>query len=471
MSRKWLFCGVVLASVACASAGSPGSSGSSRGGSDPLGSYDPDRSDVAGGAPQFSGVYHEMGLAAPGPPISYVARTGAFATQTPDTSLLLVGLSIPNHGLTFRHSAGGNTASYVVELMLRTDSMSVGQARDSEIVRVPTAREISRSDESIIYHRVFRVPPGAYMLVSRVVDVTGARQAEQRLEVRVPRFVLPAVSTPIPVYESGPRPGLNAAPDVLPAPRGTYVFGVDDSAHVYLESYGGAAPVLLELMDQQGMVIWRGSTTPARVGNGFRSGVVGVPLSGADMGILTLRAVRAGAADTTHASLFLGFSPDLPVVSFEQMVSYLRFFAAPDQLRQLRSATPARRGAVWAAFLRATDPDPTTPRNEAMDAYFMRIRDANEAFRGEGRGGWLSDRGMVYVGLGPPASSFEQYGYLYSPGDIMNRTSGRTRLLVWDYPDLQTRLVFYSPMESGGWRLTHQSALVFPSLLYRNRSH
>lgn len=466
MSLKWLTCGAIVAIAACSSIGTGPAS------HDPLRSYDPERMDVPGDNTGFATLYREMGLAASAPPISFVARVGSFATQSPDTSVVLVGLSIPNRGLTFRHVGSGNAAGYVVELVLESDGVTVRQVRDSESVRVPTAREITRGDESIIYRRAFRVPPGEYRFVSRVKDVAGERQSEQNLTVAVPRFTRPSVSTPVPVYEGTPRSALSAEPELLPAPRGSFVFGVDDSAAVYLESYGAGSPVLLELRDRRDSLAWSGAAvlTHGKAPN-LASAIVRVPLTGADMGVLTLRATRAGWADTTRAALFLGFGPDLPVVSFDQMLSYLRFFARPERIRALRVAPPAQRGAMWAEFLRSTDPDPSTPRNEALESYFVRIRDANESFRGDVKGGWLSDRGMVYVGLGSPSVAYEQYGNLYMPGDIATRNGGRARLLVWEYPDIHARVIFYDEMDSGLWRLTQQSASVFPSLLYRRLSH
>ncbi len=296
----------------------------------------------------------------------------------------------------------------------------------------------------------------------------------------VPRFTRPSVSTPMPVYEATPRSSLAAMPDLLPAPRGSFVFGVDDSAAVYLESYGAGPAVLLQLRDRRDSLAWSGtavltrgtsSGSTAGMASGFASAVVRVPLTAAGMGLLTLTATRAGRADTTRAALFLGFGPDLPVVSFGQMLSYLRFFASPERLKALRTAPPARRGAMWSEFLRSTDPDPSTPRNEALEDYFVRIRDANDTFRGDVRGGWLSDRGMVYVGLGSPAAAYEQYGNLYMPGDISSGNGGRARLLIWEYPDIHARVVFYDQMDSGLWRFTQQSASVFPSLLFRRLSH
>ncbi len=53
-------------------------------------------------------------------------------------------------------------------------------------------------------------------------------------------------------------------------------------------------------------------------------------------------------------------------------------------------------------FWRRRDPDPDTEENEFKMEYFNRIERANKLFKAEGRPGWLTDRGRIYVLLGPP---------------------------------------------------------------------
>jgi hypothetical protein len=45
---------------------------------------------------------------------------------------------------------------------------------------------------------------------------------------------------------------------------------------------------------------------------------------------------------------------------------------------------------------------PATPGNEFRDEFFQRIRHAAENFGEVGRPGWQTDRGEVFVVLGPP---------------------------------------------------------------------
>ena len=76
-----------------------------------------------------------------------------------------------------------------------------------------------------------------------------------------------------------------------------------------------------------------------------------------------------------------------------------------------------------------TDPNKTTPENEAFNQYFGRIGAANTRFTDEGVPGWRTDRGEVFIALGAPDESIET-----SPG-----TSGR--VVRWTYLELPARAV------------------------------
>lgn len=53
-------------------------------------------------------------------------------------------------------------------------------------------------------------------------------------------------------------------------------------------------------------------------------------------------------------------------------------------------------------FWKRRDPYPDTEENEFKMEYFNRIERADELFHGEGRPGWMTDRGRIYILFGPP---------------------------------------------------------------------
>lgn len=54
-------------------------------------------------------------------------------------------------------------------------------------------------------------------------------------------------------------------------------------------------------------------------------------------------------------------------------------------------------------FWKRRDPDTDTARNEYKVEYEDRLEKAGSLFRGEGRPGWLTDRGRIYILFGPPS--------------------------------------------------------------------
>jgi len=164
-----------------------------------------------------------------------------------------------------------------------------------------------------------------------------------------------------------------------------------------------------------------------------------------------------------RAPLFVTFGEDIPLMSFEDMLGYLRYFASSSRLKTLRDAPPERRASVWAEFLRATDPIPETSINEDMQGYFNRIQQANVQFRMDRNPGWLSDRGMVFVALGEPDQILERS---VNQTLSVSQASTAARLQVWQYRQYNSQLTFYE--ETGRWKLTRPSESEF-SLLNARR--
>jgi len=190
------------------------------------------------------------------------------------------------------------------------------------------------------------------------------------------------------------------------------------------------------------------------------SGTVRVPVSAIGIGALWIVARSSLSADSAQAPLFVSFGDDLPVASFEEMLSYLRYYTTSERIQEMRNAPPGERANAWASFLASTDPSPSTPQHEGLQAYFARIRVANERFRQEGGAGWLTHRGMVYVTLGDPDQVLEPSGLDYGQ---------RGQAQIWDYRRHQLRLVFVDRTGFGRWELNPSSEVEFQSVLRREQ--
>jgi GWxTD domain-containing protein len=416
-------------------------------------------------APDVSELYREIGLLAAPAPVSFVGKVSSFASTFPDTTLVLVSISLPNRALTFTREGDRYRAPYEVKLSLNRGDIEVASVNAMEIVRVGSFREINRTDESIIFQHYFHVKPGVYAISAMVRDVGGSRGATQQANITVPALGSGRLSTPVLVYEASGRSTLDSAPGLLASPRSSAVFGRDSTVAIYVEAYGQGTrlPVDFVVRNDKGVQLWRDSTNLARRGALF-SGVVSVPISSVGVGIAQVSFSRRDAADSVKAPLFVSFGEDIPLMSFEDMLGYLRFFASSGRLSALRNAPPERRASVWAGFLRSTDPVPETPINEEMQAYFGRIQLANAQFRMDRNPGWLSDRGMVFVALGDPDQIIERNVNQTVSTTQMGSTS---RLQIWQYRNYNSQLIFYE--ETGKWRLTRSSETEFLALNARRQ--
>lgn len=411
----------------------------------------------------MSGVYTQMGLLAPDGSLPFVGKIAYFGTSSPDSTLLLVTTSFANRSLTFVREGDQFAAPYEVRINLSKDSVPVQAITAAEVVRVGSFREIGRSDESVIFQRFIRLVPGQYRIGVAVRDGGSAKSASQQGTINVPSMKAGSLSTPISVYEARLRLNLDSVPRLLPSPRSAATFGLDSAIVLYLEAYGNSArtPVRVSIANEKNVTLWADTTTLTRRGS-LSSGVVSVPVGRAALGISTIWVSRIAGIDTAFTKVFVGFGPEIPLMSYEDLLTRLRFFASSARIRLLRETAPEGRGRAWAAFRQSTDPTPSTPEHEGLQAYFNRIAAADARFRSSGEQGWLSDRGAVYVTLGEPDQVFEQLTSqttrsVYSP-------SGRIQ--VWEYGQYNTRLIFFDS-GLGRWQLTQASQNEFASLSLR----
>ncbi len=403
---------------------------------------------VAGSPADMQRLYRSMGLIAGTGAIPFVSSVSFLRSPTPDSTLTLIALSLPSRVLGFTRQGERYAAGYSARLEVRRGATVVTLIEASEKVLVPTFRETSRTDESIIWQQFLKLAPGRYSVTLSIKDDASIRNATEEVQVEVPRLSSEMLGSPVPVYEAIPRVTADSLPRLLARPRATVVFGQDSVLPLYLDAVGAAAPTRAHVG-----IIGEGDIRlfdtdielPAR-GDGH-SMTYAVPVAKMGIGINTVLVSVPGRADTARARVLVSLGDDLPIASFDEMFAYLRYFTTADRLKTLRDATPAQRPEAWAAFLKATDPVPGTAEHEGLRDYFGRIRVANIRFRDDGPVGWQSDRGTAFVALGDPDN-------IVDTG--MTDPNARIRQQIWEYRELRVQIVFLDQSGFGRWRLSAQ---------------
>lgn len=405
-------------------------------------------------------LYRRLGLLAEGGETPFTGSLGFFAGRTQDSTHMVLTVSLPNRALRFSREGDRYRAGYRVVLEVKKGSDVVRSVSSDEMVRVLAFRETQRTDESVLFRRIVTLAPGMYDIRVHVRGDSVNNGSAIEATIGVPRLGEGALSSPVPFYEASPRETRDSTPRILATPRATVVFGRDTLLPLYVEGYGEGTnfPLGVEVRPEgASSVLWKDSLSLPRRQNLF-SGVINIPLQRLGVGVMLVHVHRVGGTDTLRAPLFVAFGEDLPVASFTEMLDYLRYYVSHPRLQAMRDAPPEGRAALWAAFIRDSDPVPQTAAHEGLRDYFGRIAQANLRFREEGGAGWLTDRGRVFVALGTPDQVLQPN---------INDLNQRGRTEIWEYREHRLSVVFVDQTGFGRWRMTLSSEAEFEATARR----
>ncbi|MCK5146632.1 GWxTD domain-containing protein [bacterium] len=93
----------------------------------------------------------------------------------------------------------------------------------------------------------------------------------------------------------------------------------------------------------------------------------------------------------------------LPVYAadLDDAINSLVHIADGKELKKIKKAKGDEKSTLFFQFWEANDPSPGTPANELMDEYYRRVAYTMRQF-GRYNPGWRTDRGRIYILLGPP---------------------------------------------------------------------
>ncbi|MFQ6038240.1 MAG: GWxTD domain-containing protein, partial [Candidatus Aminicenantales bacterium] len=131
----------------------------------------------------------------------------------------------------------------------------------------------------------------------------------------------------------------------------------------------------------------------------------------------------------------------------KEFLSTVRYIITPEEKKIFREIPEEERPGFIQEFWDRRDPDPDTEENELKDLYFSRIEEANRLFS-SGRPGWLTDRGEIYILLGPP-TNVDRYPMGQGPGTRPTE--------IWYYGNFP--IVFVDEYGTGDYRRFEQDVI------------
>jgi GWxTD domain-containing protein len=129
---------------------------------------------------------------------------------------------------------------------------------------------------------------------------------------------------------------------------------------------------------------------------------------------------------------------------WDDAIRLVSYEATKGERKRLEDAPEGQRLAAWNEFWRVRDPIPATPANEAFENYFQRVAVANAHFGTKLRPGWKSDRGQVFISLGPPS-------------DVIRRPlqPNSYPIEVWRYDPQSFEIIFEDRIGFGNFQMVN----------------
>jgi len=131
----------------------------------------------------------------------------------------------------------------------------------------------------------------------------------------------------------------------------------------------------------------------------------------------------------------------------QEFFSNVRYIISGQEKKAFLALPPSERPRFIDEFWKKRDLDPSTELNEFKTEYLKRISEAKHLFSEGGTSGWLTDRGRIYILLGPPEQRETYprgYGFYDRPSEI------------WHYGFYQ--IYFVDSRWNGNFELVPESA-------------
>ena len=130
------------------------------------------------------------------------------------------------------------------------------------------------------------------------------------------------------------------------------------------------------------------------------------------------------------------------VNNIDEAIDQLIYIANPDEIDYMEDGKDEEeKSKRFLEYWKSKDPSPGNDENEVFQEYFGRVNFANEQFS-HYREGWQTDRGMVFIILGPP-NNVDRHPFEYDSKPYE----------IWQYYEINRNFTFLDETGFGDYRL------------------
>jgi GWxTD domain-containing protein len=361
-----------------------------------------------------------------------------------DSTRALIGISLSNSALQFVRTDDGRwQAAYGVTASLEPGSGAESVEKSwQQSVSVASFDETLLAGETIVFQTDITLAPGDYDLSLAVRDRNADHGSRVAGTLDVPALPSARLALSEPVLLRLYRPADQGTEYVV---HPSHYYPTTPERIDFLAEASGASPQAAPYTLRVSLIpagedvtpvgpAWTGDLTPDSTGTMEAFGSLDKPAAQFGEFELVLELTDAGGnvlASQSTPILIAGSSAWI-AENWKDALRLIRYEATEDELEILEDIEdPAARLEAWGCFWKIRDPVPATATNEALVNYFQRIETANRTWRSALRPGFQSDRGRVYITLGPPDDMIERP----MPG-------GPVPFEIWRYYSLNAEIRF-----------------------------
>jgi GWxTD domain-containing protein len=377
----------------------------------------------------------------------------SYISEHPEKSRIDVYIQVPYEELRFIKEEDQFIARYDITLSIYTPAKQLVHERTwTEVVRVSDPLKTSSSRMYSLSHRVVDVEPGNYQAHVEFHERDSRNTARAFRSMLVTDYA----KDPVALSDIMLVSKLSIEGDrknVIPNISGNVGY-LTDGFYLFFEIYSNepldSLQLVMKIFDAKKKEILQQSSVEQISGTMTQSFMKVDPLqlpSGMYFVTVDAHRLRDVHPDTSLAQTSRTFFVrliDLPstIQDIDKAVDQMRYVALPSEMEYiLNGSDPEEKQRRFLAFWKKRDPEPATQRNELLEEYYARVEYANKTFA-HYNDGWKSDRGMVYIHLGPPDQVERR------PFDMNSKPYE-----IWYYYNLNRDLVFIDETGFGDYRL------------------
>ena len=339
-----------------------------------------------------------------------------------DSTRALIGVSLSNSALQFVRTDDGRwQAAYGVTASVEAETGSGSPVEKTweQSVNVETFDETMLTAETIVFQTDLTLAPGEYELDLSVRDRNSDHGSKVDRDLEVPDLPEARLALLEPVLLRLYRPAGNHTEFVV-HPSHFYP-STPDRIDFLAEASGASAqnaPYTMRARlipvaggEEPAGASWSQNLSPDSSGTIEAFGTLQNP--GAQFGEFELELELTDAAGNAIANqstpVLIAGSSAWIATNWEEALKLIRWEATGEEMDILEDIEdPDQRLEAWNCFWKIRDPVEATATNEAMVSYFQRVETANKTWHSALRPGYQSDRGRVFITLGPPDEIIER---------------------------------------------------------------